>query len=100
MPDIWQILGIKPGDLGAGIAGGTAAAIFARKTGVPAFIGTIVLGGLTSAYVTTLAVSYVGTLGGSVGFFIGLSAWTICEGIRTWVQKMMPPSTKGGPDVN
>lgn len=95
-----SLLGIKVQDIGAGIAGGSAAAILTRKAGVTSVLSIILLGAITSAYVTPWATMYVGTMGGAVGFFIGLGAVPICEAAKIAVAKWFPldkPPTIGGP---
>lgn len=90
---IWTLLGIKLSDLAGGTAGGTAAAIAFRRSGWASTLSSVVLGALTSAYMTPWFTQQLGTIGGGASFVVGLTAMAICQALAGVVEKFLPSIT-------
>lgn len=95
-PDMWSLLGIKLTDVAGGIAGGTAAALVFRHASIAAAISSVVVGALTSAYMTPWFIARIGAFGGGASFVVGLCAMAICQAIAGVVNKAIEVVSKTG----
>jgi len=87
--DIWSALGIKLSDVAGGIAGGTAAALVFKRAGIVGAVSSVVVGALTSAYLTPWFIMRVGSFGGGASFVVGLCAMAICQAIAGAINRAM-----------
>ena len=94
-PSLWNQLGIRLADLVGGAAGGSAAGIAFRKSDVYSFLGSIVIGAFTAAYLTAWAVQFAGNFAGGASFVVGLCAMTICQVIVKGAAKWIPGGKDG-----
>jgi hypothetical protein len=88
-PDLFTLLGIKLSDLAGGTAGGISAVIAFRRSGLASTLGSVVLGALTSAYMTPWFIQQIGTLGGGASFVVGLCAMAICQFLAGMVDRFI-----------
>lgn len=97
----WEFLAslhIRIGDVIAGLAGGTVHAYAFNRSDAYSKIGSVVVGCLTSTYLTESVVNYAARwfviTDGTAGFIVGLCGMSICQAFlgasRRW-KPAIPP---------
>lgn len=103
-PGLLIQLGIKTADMLAGFSGGVVSAIVLKRSDPWSIIGSVIVGGLTSNYLTEPFSHYLGTTQGTSGFLVGLAGMMICQGIikaaATWSPFGVPPQNRTDADAD
>jgi hypothetical protein len=90
--DLGKDLGVSLGHLVAGIAGGLTLANVLKKERLSEFVSSVVIGGLTAAYLTPVVAEMVPSVGkseslvGFAAFTIGLMGKECVTFITRWVR--------------
>jgi hypothetical protein len=85
---IW--LNLKLPDMVAGFAGGVVSAIALKRSDPWSIIGSVVVGGFMSNYLSETFSHYVGTTQGTSGFLLGLGGMALAQGLIAGVAKWTP----------
>lgn len=101
-PGILVQLGVKMPDLIAGFAGGVVSAIALKRSDPWSIIGSVVVGGFMSNYLSESFSHYLGTTQGTSGFILGLAGMAIAQGIIAGASRWTPfgPANRTNTDVN
>lgn len=92
----WNILGaldVSIRDLLGGFAGGVVNALVFTRTSPWTAVGSMVVGALTAAYLTDVAVSVTGISPKPASFIVGLAGMAICQGIVAAARNYKFPGT-------
>lgn len=81
MADWLTVLDVSLRDLLGGFAGGVVNALVFTRTSPWTAVGSMVVGALTAAYLTDIAVHVTGISPKPASFIVGLGGMAICQGI-------------------
>jgi FtsH-binding integral membrane protein len=97
-----EALGIHLSDIVAGFSGGVVNAVVFKRVQPAAFVGSVIVGALTAAYIAPVIGHYTGTTGVAAAFVTGLAGMALCQGIvnaaKSW--RIIPNSKGTTPDAN
>jgi hypothetical protein len=99
-PSFLDQLGVSLRDIVAGFCGGVVNALVFRRTDPWSFVGSVVVGSMSAAYITPVIGHYTGTTGGSAAFFTGLTGMAFCQTVvnaaKNWRLVAKPKGTSDG----
>lgn len=90
LPEFLTVIGIKPQDIMAGLAGGIVNAFVFKRSNPMAIVGSMVVGSLTANYLGEIAGKFTGTSEGAAAFIVGLCGMAVCQGIIEAGSKWRP----------
>jgi hypothetical protein len=94
-PSLITQFGVRAFDFIGGAAGGAVAGIIFPRSGIYAFLGSVVVGSMTAGYMTAWLTQYTGNFAGGISFVVGLCSMGICAGLVQFVKRALPFDSKG-----
>lgn len=101
-PGFLAQLGIDTRAIIAGFGGGAVNSLIFKRSDPASVISSMVVGALTSNYLSEPIGHYLGTAPGPSGFIVGLASMAICQGIVEAAKSWRPfsPPTRTNQDAN